>query len=161
MYLAADGKIYITSGSSVRHFSTINYPDSAGSACDVQQHSVFIGNFAHLRAIPNHPNYYLGCDTASSCICLTGENEIHDHDFKLSIVPNPSAGILNIVYLLPHDENGFLKIYDVSGKEIYFQKLSPWSTLQQLDLTFLNDGLYICEISTTSIRSIKKLAIFR
>jgi hypothetical protein len=48
MYLAADGKIYITSGSGVRHFSVINYPDNAGMACDVQQHAVFIGNYAHL-----------------------------------------------------------------------------------------------------------------
>ncbi|HMT29088.1 MAG TPA: hypothetical protein PKD91_07400, partial [Bacteroidia bacterium] len=39
MYLAANGKIYVTSGSGVQHLHEINYPDSAGIACDVQQHS--------------------------------------------------------------------------------------------------------------------------
>ncbi|MBL0343559.1 MAG: hypothetical protein IPP71_23505 [Bacteroidetes bacterium] len=66
MYLAANGKIYVTSGSSVHHLHEINYPDSAGIASDVQQHSIFLG-YAQLRAVPNHPNYYLGCD---ACLCL-------------------------------------------------------------------------------------------
>ncbi|MBK8875799.1 MAG: hypothetical protein IPN13_18575 [Bacteroidetes bacterium] len=40
MYLAADGKIYITSGNSVIDMHYINHPDSAGIACDVQQHAL-------------------------------------------------------------------------------------------------------------------------
>jgi hypothetical protein len=40
MYLAANGKLYITSGSSVQHLHEMNYPDSAGVACDVQQHAI-------------------------------------------------------------------------------------------------------------------------
>jgi hypothetical protein len=53
MYLAANAKIYITSGSSVQHLHEMNYPDSAGLACDVQQHAIDLGSYLHLRAVPN------------------------------------------------------------------------------------------------------------
>ncbi|MCZ2276308.1 MAG: hypothetical protein LC117_00050, partial [Bacteroidia bacterium] len=84
MYLAANGKIYVTSGSGVQHITVINYPDSAGLACDVQQHSIDLVNYLHLRAVPNHPNYYLGCDTTQTiCPCLiTGVNNLSPPDFK-------------------------------------------------------------------------------
>ncbi|MBL0340261.1 MAG: hypothetical protein IPP71_04655 [Bacteroidetes bacterium] len=94
MYLAANGKIYVTSGSGVQHLHEINYPDSAGIACDVQQHAINLG-YAQLRAVPNHPNYYLGCDTTSSCACLTtGINEVTSHDFNFSVSLTPTMVIL-------------------------------------------------------------------
>jgi hypothetical protein len=143
MYLAADGKIYITSGSSVRHLTVINYPDSAGIACDVQQHSVFIGNYAHLRAVPNHPNYYLGCDTTLGCPCLvTGMDETQGHDFKFSVSPNPTTGQVKVVYLLPQNEKGKLEVFDITGRRVHAMTLPPWSTLQILDLSFLPGGVY-------------------
>ncbi|MBL0340264.1 MAG: hypothetical protein IPP71_04670 [Bacteroidetes bacterium] len=104
MYLAANGKIYVTSGSGVQHLHEINYSDSAGIACDVQQHAIYLG-YAQLRAVPNHPNYYLGCDTTSSCACLTtGINEVTSHDFNFSVSPNPNNGSFKIMYLLPQNK---------------------------------------------------------
>lgn len=37
MYLEANGKMYICSGNSVIDMHYINYPDSAGLACEVEQ----------------------------------------------------------------------------------------------------------------------------
>ncbi|MBL7916298.1 MAG: hypothetical protein JNL49_14805, partial [Bacteroidia bacterium] len=102
MYLAANGKIYVTSGSSVQHLTVINYPDSAGLACDVQQHSIDLIDYLHLRSVPNHPNYYLGCDTTLGCPCLTTGIEEHiSHDFRFNVAPNPTSGSFKITYLLP------------------------------------------------------------
>ncbi|MCO5289206.1 MAG: hypothetical protein M9940_07270 [Bacteroidetes bacterium] len=42
MYLAANGKIYISSGNGVIDLHYINYPDSAGMACSVQQHALHL-----------------------------------------------------------------------------------------------------------------------
>ncbi len=162
MYLAADGRIYITSGSSVRHFSVINFPDSAGLACDVQQHSVFIGNYAHLRAVPNHPNYYLGCDTTLGCTCLiTGINEVHEHDFRFSVSPNPTSGQINVVYLLPQNKNGKLEVFDVTGRKVHAITLPPWSTLQMVDLSFLGDGIYNVTISSEHSRVGNKIVLIK
>ncbi|MBK8872726.1 MAG: hypothetical protein IPN13_01955 [Bacteroidetes bacterium] len=101
MYLAANGKIYVTSGSGVQHIHEINYPDSAGIACDVQQHAIDLG-YAQLRSVPNHPNYYLGCDTTLGCPCLTtGIEEVGGHKFQFNVAPNPTSGNFKITYLLP------------------------------------------------------------
>ena len=162
MYLAANGKIYVTSGSGVQHLHEINYPDSAGLACDVQQHSIFLG-YAQLRAVPNHPNYYLGCDTTSSCPCLTtGIEEPENHDFKFSVSPNPNNGNFKISYLLPQNEKGKLEIYDVNGRKVYEMNLPPWSTMQSISLPVsVGSGVYNCVIVSDGERVNRKIAVFK
>jgi len=169
MYLAANGKIYVTSGSSVQHIHEINYPDSAGLACDVQQHAIDLVDYLHLRAVPNHPNYYLGCDTTSGCPCLTtGLGEINNHDFKFSVAPNPNDGNFNIIYLLPHPSagsetgKGKLEIYDVNGRRVYEMNLPQWSTMQEINLPeFVTSGLYNCVITSGGLRVGRKIAVIK
>jgi len=162
MYLAANGKIYITSGNSVQHLHFINYPDSAGVACDVQQHAINLGIWS-FRAVPNHPNYYLGCDTASGCTCLTtGIEQLESHNFKFSLSPNPNNGNFNILYLLPQNKKGQLEIYDINGRRIFEMNLPPWSTMQNISLpTTIADGIYNCVISSGNSRVNKKLVVIR
>ncbi len=161
MYLAANCKIYVTSGSSVQHIHEINYPDSAGLACDVQQHAVDLLDYLHLRAVPNHPNYYLGCDTTSGCPCLTTSlEEINHHDFKFSVAPNPNNGNFNIIYLLPQNEKGKLEIYDVNGRRVYEMNLPQWSTMQEIVLPeTIRSGMYDCVITSGTSRTGKKIIV--
>jgi len=162
LYLAANSKIYCTSGSSIRHFTEINYPDSAGIACDVQQHAVFIGNYAHLRSVPNHPNYYLGCDSTLGCPCLiTGTEEAEGHDFKFSVSPNPTTGQIKVVYLLPQNKSGKFKLFDVAGRIVYTMTLPPWSTLQTMDLSFLVNGIYSAVITSDHSRVSEKVVLMK
>ncbi|MEY3311774.1 MAG: hypothetical protein RL348_1107 [Bacteroidota bacterium] len=162
MYLAADGKIYITSGSGVRHFSVINYPDNAGMACDVQQHAVFIGNYAHLSAVPHHPNYYLGCDTTLGCPCfITGIDETQGHNFKFSVSPNPTTGSVKMVYMLPQNKSGKMEAFDITGRMVYSMSLPPWSTLQMVDLSHLQNGLYNIIIDSDNQRVSTKIILLQ
>lgn len=158
MYQASNGKIYVTSPSSVRHFTEINYPDSAGVACNVQQHAVFIGNYAHLSAVPNHPNYYLGCDTTQTgCPCLTGINDLQTPDFKLRVYPNPVVnGFLNIGYLLPQNKSGIFEIIDVTGNVVFKYRLPPWSNEQSFVLPNLSNGVYNGVITSNGKRVSKR-----
>jgi hypothetical protein len=162
MYLAANGKIYVTSGSGVQHLHEINYPDSAGIACDVQQHAINLG-YGQLRAVPNHPNYYLGCDTTSSCVCLTtGLEELEKHDFKFSLSPNPNNGNFKIMYLLPQNETGRLEIFDVNGRRVFEMNLPPWSTMQEVSLpSGISAGVYNCVITSGGERINKKIAVIK
>jgi hypothetical protein len=159
MYLAANGKIYITSGSSVQHLHEMNYPDSAGVACDVQQHSISLG-YAQLRAVPNHPNYNLGPVVGSVCDTLSvGLAEV-THDFHFSITPNPvSDGWVKLTYLLPQNKAGLLELYSITGQKVYGQTLPPWSTLQYVQLPELNNGMYSCVISSGQERTTKKMVV--
>jgi Secretion system C-terminal sorting domain len=161
MYLAANGKIYITSGSGVQHLHEMNYPDSAGLACDVQQHSISLG-YAQLRAVPNHPNYNLGPIVGSVCDTLSvGLTEV-THDFHFSIAPNPvSDRWVKLTYLLPQNKAGVFEVYDLTGQQVYSQRLPPWSTLQYVQLPALSNGLYSCVIRSGNERVAKKLVVMR
>jgi hypothetical protein len=162
MYLASNGKIYITSGSSVQHLHEMNYPDSAGLACDVQQHTIAIGNYFHLRAVPNHPNYYLGALTGSPCDTLTSIGELPEHDFRFSVSPNPSNGQLIIMYLLPQNQKGKLEVFEMNGRKVYEMNLPQWSTIQHVSLpTSVTSGIYQCVISSADMKVNKKIAVFK
>jgi hypothetical protein len=161
MYLAANGKIYLSSGSSVKHLHEMSYPDSGGVACDVQQHSINLNGIWHFRAVPNHPNYYLGCDTTLGCQCLVstvGINEV-SHDFRFNIYPNPSSGKFNIIYLLPQNKEGIVQIFDVKGRLVFSYNLPQWSTLQHFNLNHLAQGIYAVKISSDGYNVSKKIII--
>ncbi|MDQ3050362.1 MAG: hypothetical protein M3Q95_05705, partial [Bacteroidota bacterium] len=68
--IAADGKIYITTGNSTFKMHVINNPDSLETGCDLVQNGITLPAF-YFNTLPNHPNYFLGCDTTSTCPCLT------------------------------------------------------------------------------------------
>jgi hypothetical protein len=162
MYLAANGKIYITSGSSVQHLHEMNYPDSAGVACDVQQHAIDLGSYLHLRAVPNHPNYNLGPVVGSVCDSLSVGLAEQLHDFHFGMAPNPvSEGWVKLSYLLPQNAAGLLEIYSLTGQRVLAQKLPPWSTLQLVQLPALENGFYTVVISSGASRSAKKLVVMR
>ncbi|MBP7167521.1 MAG: T9SS type A sorting domain-containing protein [Bacteroidia bacterium] len=161
MYLAANGKIYITSGSGVQHLHEMNYPDSAGIACDVQQHAISLG-YAQLRAVPNHPNYNLGPVIGSVCDTLSVGLAEPAHDFRFSISPNPvSDGVVKLTYLLPQNKAGVLEVFDLTRQRVYSQQLPPWSTLQFVQLPELSNGLYTCVIRSGDEKTAKKLVVMR
>ncbi|MEY3311772.1 MAG: Secretion system C-terminal sorting domain, partial [Bacteroidota bacterium] len=62
---------------------------------------------------------------------------------------------------LPQNKVGRLEVFDMTGRMVYFQNLPPWSTLQQIDLGFLESGLYNFVISSDLYRKGQRLAIVR
>jgi len=160
MYLAANGKIYVTSGSSTQHIHVINFPDSAGLACNVQQHAISLGIW-NFRSVPNHPNYYLGRLQGSPCDTLQWSGlEEPEHDFHFRLYPNPiSNNTLNIGYLLPQNKSGTFQIYDITGKIVFKYNLPLWSNEQSLKLPQLANGIYSASIISDNKRVSKILAI--
>lgn len=159
MYLGSDSKIYISTGNGTLILHTINYPDSAGIACDVQQHNITLPCYT-ARANVNHPNYYLGCDTTSGCPCLnTSLNEIEKHNFNFSLSPNPSNGNVKLMYILPQNKIGTFQIFDVTGKKVFESTLPQWSTLQNFNVQNLENGIYQCIIRSNNFQASKKLVV--
>ncbi len=162
LYRAANGKIYITTGNGTDYLHVINFPDSLGMACDVQQHSLFLNSY-NFRTVPNHPNYYLGpligspCDTLAHVGLQTHEEQVQN--FTLS--PNPSTGNIKIIYLLPQNKEGAFEVYDLNGKLVFTKQLSPWSSLQYYNLSFLNSGLYQCVIRSAGSIATQKLIVVK
>ena len=160
MYLAANGKIYISSSSSTIYFNVIDQPDSAGMSCNVLQHAIQTPCYIYASHV-NHPNYYLGRLVGSPCDTLTGIHDLAAHDFRFSISPNPNNGNFRIMYLLPQNKSGTLQIFDITGKEIYHQNLPPWSTAKYISLPKIADGVYQCTITSNNQRVNKKLVVYK
>ena len=90
MQLAPDGKIYINCCNSTLDMHVINYPDSAGLACDLQQHSIHLPAF-NAFSIPNYPNYFLGRDLGSPCDSLTDINTYTSTVIPIRVTPQPGS----------------------------------------------------------------------
>ena len=159
MYLATNGKIYISSGNGVLDMHFINYPDSEGLACDVQQHALHLPCY-NARSAPHQPNYLLGPVVGSICDSLTsGINELANQIINLSVFPNPVAGNhFTITYKLEQNKKGLLEVIDVEGRIIYKQALPQWSTIQNITIPGLHSGLYLLRL--TSGISIVTIKIF-
>jgi hypothetical protein len=76
------------------------------------------------------------------------------------VSPNPVIdGVLKISYLLPQNKPGLFMLYDAMGREVYKMPLPAWSTLQQIRLPNLANGVYSTVIISTNQRVVKKLVI--
>ncbi len=143
--LAPDGKIYITTGNSTTYMGRIDDPDVVGVGCNVAQHSVLLPTY-YFNTIPNHPNYFLGCDTTSSCSCLTTNSQELTNFLLVKSYPNPTIGPLTLQFPV-QNEKGWLEIYNVNGSLIVQETIAPWSQFKRLDLSYLNKGIYFCKVS--------------
>jgi hypothetical protein len=141
-WLAPDGKIYITSNNTSRKLHVINNPDMPGLACDFQQHSVSIPTY-NDGTCPTSINLALYQEPGSPCDTLgVGLNELRENNLELRVSPNPSNGRLSLEYL-PQAKSGMLYVYDLQGKEVYREYVSPYTSIKNLDLsTKLSNGTY-------------------
>ncbi len=132
--LAPDNKIYMTCANSVRYLHVINNPDSPGVACNVQQHSLYLGDWASA-CVPNYPNFKLGAWGGSACDTLgVWENFITKGEFE--VYPNPANDFITIKSA---EKNiTYTKIVDVTGR-IYSL---PMDAYGRINIANLGEGLY-------------------
>lgn len=139
-----DGRIYIIGSSSIHRQSWIDYPDTPNVA-DVGFH-----HYEYVLPRPNngtstyHPNYQLGADIG--CPCDTLNTTVKQIDITkplgLKVFPNPTDELFTISYEALRENLGSLYMYDVVGKEVHRQYLSPWSNKQHIDVSKLQPGVY-------------------
>ncbi len=138
--LAPDGKIYITSSSSVPYLSVINNPDLPGDSCDVCQHCIELPTY-NAFSMPNFPNYRLG---ASETPCEPDAiAEPAKPDIEVSVYPNPTSGVVWVE--MEKDWRGAVFIlYDALGREVKRLVLSEAET--HISLEGQSKGVYFYEI---------------
>ena len=143
--LAPDGKIYITTGNGTIHMHTIDNPDVIGLGCNVNQHSVQLPSI-YFNTLPNHPNYFLGCDTTLGCTtCYTGVDKEQKNNLTARASPNPSNGIFTLQFDV-QSTAGELEIFDVMGNMVWRDYVAPWSQYKHVDITKLARGVYLCKM---------------
>jgi hypothetical protein len=62
---------------------------------------------------------------------------------------------------LPQNKNGKLEIFDVTGNCIYKMNLPQWSTLQQINLQNLANGIYAARIKSENYSDTRKIIVYK
>jgi len=156
--LAPDGKVYIGTSNSTDKLHVIHSPDSAGLACNIEQHGVDLQRY-FSNSLPNHPNYHLGPVDGSVCDSLGINAGLPEHGapLKVSVDPNPNQGTFTLTYPVV-DVAGELEIRDLSGRLILRERIPAWSQVHRVELRGAA-GLYQCRV-TWGTRSVSTRIIF-
>lgn len=80
---------------------------------------------------------------------IVGIKEFMTNGQKISLYPNPANAEINIMGL-ESMMNGTLKIFDIAGREVYFEKVNSVSTA--INIESFNSGIYFVEIITNDKR---------
>lgn len=144
--LAPDGKIYITTGNGTVHMHTIDNPDVIGLGCNVNQHSIQLPTISY-NTLPNHPNYFLACDTTLGCLCAitTNTNEIASQQIPIKVSPNPTTGNFTLQFNT-QPTTGIVQLYNINSKLVLQQNIAPFSQYKHLNITNLPQGIYLCKL---------------
>jgi hypothetical protein len=145
--LAPDGKIYIGTGNSTDKLHVIHSPDSAGLACNIEQHGIALPRY-FSNSLPNHPNYHLGPVDGSVCDSLGINASVPEGVMQAAVKawPNPSTGTFTIRYAA-QPEAGELEVRDLGGRLVLRERLPQWSQVHAIELGHVSEGLYNCRIS--------------
>jgi hypothetical protein len=132
MKIAPNGTFYLA------HYNepwlgVINYPDSAGLACDIQEHVLPLDSANCRFGLPNQLNP----------INLEVETSINEEKIKFSFFPNPVLDKLIITGNIPITA---VKFFKLDGSQVaYFEESSPNVSI---DVSSLSNGVYIIRVST-------------
>jgi uncharacterized repeat protein (TIGR02059 family) len=69
---------------------------------------------------------------------------------KIVLYPNPAREMINIIFAEPATENQVLRIYDLSGKLSYINRLDPGIRTMQIPINF-NPGIYYVKLLTGNL----------
>ncbi len=99
----------------------------------------------------------LDCDGDRIVVSTSNEIEKESMDNSLFVFPNPSNGIFKINVYDDELINMFVKIRDINGKIVHYEKTSS----EYLDLSHLGEGLYIAEIVIRGKSYFRKIVILK
>jgi hypothetical protein len=156
--LGPDGKIYISClytfgfpyADSVynmynMNLSVINYPDSLGTACDFQPFSFYLGGKRTYWGLPNNPDYDMGAWIGSPCDTLqVGINETGLQKHEALVYPNPSSGIVHLVFSNENSTKVNVVVSDLFGRIV--QTLFGNSGHVEIDGSAMQSGIYFYRI---------------
>lgn len=146
--LAPNGKLYIVTGSTNNVLHVIHQPDSAGVACQVEQHGLSVPTLTGWFA-PNFPNFNLGALVGSPCDTLEVDTSISTLQLPLaapaglSAYPNPAWEILHLAKRNgSFGQAGMLRLYDSAGALRAERRLTANDLAANVSLENWPPGLY-------------------
>jgi hypothetical protein len=158
-----DGKIYISNFVTENYLHIIDQPDSQGLSCNVIQNGIILP-VINSFAMPNAPNYALGSLAGSPCDTLTTNltSAPPKAEEGVGIAPNPFNSEISITLQNQNIKQATISIKNILGQTVYRQErktpLSPGGGPGvRLDLSFLEQGIYLVEVVVDGERMVRKV----
>ena len=137
------------------NLGVINDPDSLGPACNFQPYSFYLGGKRTYFGLPNNPDYGMGPLIGSGCDSLVAVEEpfrVESPHATLHVFYHPiwKKLFINAQHLQGH--NIILQVFDLSGQKLFSsssRSSQPYFT-EDVDVSFLNHGIYIISLTTES-----------
>jgi hypothetical protein len=143
------------------NLSVINFPDSAGLACDFQPWSFYLGGKRTYWGLPNNPDYDLGPLVGSPCDTLVGISEtqpsINNPSLNIFYHPDWQTAFINASNLI--GTNGTMEIFDVQGKMVHQEdiQIGNGNYTFNFNMTGMAVGMYFVNLVTVGQRLSGKL----
>lgn len=143
MELGPDGKIYMVSPASRGALHVIEYPDSMGTSCFVHQHKYVVEDAVFSGGLPAFPNFRLG-PTDPICELVSQEEVLSD--LAVSVYPNPSTGLFNLVIPESHLSDDFkINVFNTLGQRLFVGDVLE--RISSFDLGNNPKGIYLVVIT--------------
>jgi Secretion system C-terminal sorting domain len=145
--LGPDGRIYINGTNSVNVLHVIHEPDSAGLACNFEQHAIITPTLV-LQGMPHFPNYRLGKWAGSPCDSMLTSGSVEmaaGKDGELSVYPNPAQAYFTAdMTLLDYSGKSKTEILvsDALGRVVANHVFSAYSSMHRFEISALPQGYY-------------------
>ncbi len=95
-------------------------------------------------------------------VSMVGTDDLQENETSIQLLPNPATNTVRISWNNDLDKEAVIRIYDISGKEVISRKLNANALKQaeiSLDISSLNDGMYIVSIITGETLINEKLLV--
>jgi len=141
MQLAPDGKIYMSSGSTVNVLSVIQDPDKPGKLCDFAQHGVALPRYTGF-VLPNFPHFRLLDLPGSPCDSLGIDAPPKEGPAypAFTLFPNPARNEVHL--FIPDCKDARLEIFNAAGQFLYQSPRLTGEASYDLDITLWPSGVY-------------------
>jgi hypothetical protein len=144
--LGPDNKLYVAAGYTP-FLHAIENPDSAGLACNVQQHILRLpfNNSSGILTIPNNPNYRLGKWEGSPCDTLNSVPEVeYGNCLQIKALPNPASEAIQFELSVMNNHRPMeLEIYNSLSQKIDLLRITPFQGIVPYQVNRLVNGIYI------------------
>ncbi|MBL0054209.1 MAG: T9SS type A sorting domain-containing protein [Bacteroidetes bacterium] len=103
----------------------------------------------------------IGCEGASNTIMITGVNDFYTSNFLMEIIPNPFSDVvsLNLHFINSNYKRVVVEIKNFLGQAVYVSEIIKERNVysKTIDLSFLNEGIYLVEVKVDDNRFVKKI----
>ena len=95
-----------------------------------------------------------------TCSPVGINEQVSEFNSNISIMPNPTNGVFNVIFTLPSEQELTLSIYNSVGQQLSTSKLkNVINNLISIDMSDGQNGIYITEITNGRKKVVKKIVV--